>query len=571
MKLHEHLSLLAIVFCSLIACTSENVSDSNELTTIEKSMDSHYDMQMANLARSLTKVLVDIPESRKVVKEGIMLRFDDDYDILLTTLSKQKVSPSASLTMTKGALAETTFGSLLDSFLAGETKSDGLSVLEQLQEEYPELQVSIPVHAEEWDPETYVPVVAYIPENLVDSTATVLPGFNQNGEYVEMDAQIVPDEPVIVISINERSGFLEPILMVPDAPQNLVGIQTANSILLSWTRSINADRYVVYRKAPGQASFGEIGVSEGTNNISFEDTNVLAGVYYQYYVCAQTVQLSSDPSIPSSFVESNPSNLITVQAPSYPNSVSDFEVSLATSDLALLEWNNNGVTGSNIKVDYMIPGIINTFTTYSTLPTNESSTLVSLPYVGRRHVFKIYRENEMGASDPKYGFCYRPYRNLLESSTVYIKKLSYTDGSIEHWYRGAPEFYLKVYYCKEDSQNLVSTVRLEFSKRQYSQTFDGKIAFVWNATDYKKDWYSSLYLYLYETDGGTNNQPVTINPSIAFSIANAVNLTFSVASFSFNIGNLDSNMGGNDIYYYQDPESILRYDYGGELTLSANP
>ena len=352
MKLHEHLSLLAIVFCSLIACTSENVSDSNELTTIEKSMDSHYDMQMANLARSLTKVLVDIPESRKVVKEGIMLRFDDDYDILLTTLSKQKVSPSASLTMTKGALAETTFGSLLDSFLAGETKSDGLSVLEQLQEEYPELQVSIPVHAEEWDPETYVPVVAYIPENLVDSTATVLPGFNQNGEYVEMDAQIVPDEPVIVISINERSGFLEPILMVPDAPQNLVGIQTANSILLSWTRSINADRYVVYRKAPGQASFGEIGVSEGTNNISFEDTNVLAGVYYQYYVCAQTVQLSSDPSIPSSFVESNPSNLITVQAPSYPNSVSDFEVSLATSDLALLEWNNNGVTGSNIKVDY---------------------------------------------------------------------------------------------------------------------------------------------------------------------------------------------------------------------------
>ena len=159
----------------------------------------------------------------------------------------------------------------------------------------------------------------------------------------------------------------------------------------------------------------------------------------------------------------------------------------------------------------------------------------------------------------------------MASSTVYIKELSYTDGSIEHWYRGAPEFYLKVYYCKENSQNLVSTVRLEFTKRQFSQTFNGKIAFVWNATDYKKDWYSSLYLYLYETDGGTNNQSVTINPSIALSVANKINLEFSAVSITFNIGNTDSNMGGNDIYYFQNPEAVLNYDYGGELTISANP
>lgn len=569
MKTHKCL-IMAMLSFSVLACRSEMVPEDGKNIS-ENTCDSSYDIKITDLAKALSKLLVDIPESRRVVKEGIMQRFDNDYEILLSSISKEKLPPSEIVMRTKGLVGETTFGALLNAYLTSDTKSGGMSIIEQLQEEYPDLQISVPVHADDWDPDSYIPVIAYIPENLVDSTATVIPGFTQTGNYVELDAQSIPDDPVIVISRNERGGILDPILLVPSAPQNLTAVTTANSILLSWSRSINADRYIVYRKAPGQTDFGVLGISSGVNNTSYEDTLVQAGVYYQYYVCAQTVQLSLNPNDPSAFMESVPSNLITVQAPAYPSTVSDFEVSLATSSLALLGWNNNGVTGSDVKIDYMIPGINNMYTTYTTLPGTENSTTFQLPYVGRRHVFKIYRVNEMGPSDAKYGFCYRPYRDIMSSSTVYIKKLSYTDGSIEHWYRGAPEFYLKVYYCKENSQNLVSTVRLEFSERKLSQTFNGKIAFVWNATDYKKDWYSSLYLYLYETDGGTNNQSVTINPSIALSVANAINLEFSAVSLTFNIGNTDSNMGGNDIYYYQNPDVILHYDYGGELTISANP
>ena len=331
-----------------------------------------------------------------------MQRFDNDYDILLSTISKEKLSTYENAILTKGLEGEITFGTLLDSYLTSDTKSGGMSIMEQLQEEYPDLQISVPVHAEDWDPDSYIPVVTYIPESLVDSTATVIPGFSQNGNYVELDAQLVPNEPVIVISRNERGSLPEPILLVPDAPQNLTATTTTNSILLSWSRSTNADRYVVYRKAPGQTDFGILGISSGVNNTSYEDPLVQPGVYYQYYVCAQTVQLSLNPNVPTAFMESDPSNLITVQAPGYPSTVSDFEVSLATSNLALLAWNNNGVTGSNVKIDYMIPGINNTYTAYTTLPGNENSATFPLSYEGRRHVFKIYRVNEMGTSDAKY-------------------------------------------------------------------------------------------------------------------------------------------------------------------------
>ena len=492
---HIYFGFCGILFC-LWACTAE-LPYRDELTArdLEVQDSIEYDNAVIYIAKAVRSALANNTQARELVHSMALEMKDGDYDILLGDIIPRKVEVSDPMLFTKGC-ERISFGTLLNAYFDAPeiiTKSTSESIIQELQESYPLMQISVPVHADEWNPDTYMPVVCYLPYDYDESSSEYVPGFDVNGNYVELDSYVEPDQPVIVISRNERGGD-SPRLVVVSAPTNLDTLVTETSIVLTWHWVSGANGYKIWRKGPSESVFSQVGLSYGIYNSSFEDVNISTLSYYQYYVTAYS-EVTDSTGFTIQY-ESEPSSVVNVRAPGRPPRPDNLSLTMVTSSKALLMWQNNPQTNSIVKVDYMVPGAVNQFTSHGILSNGESDYIANLPYTGRRHVFKVYRSNLMGNSDPQYDFCYRPYRDINSNSSVYVKKLSYT-GNIENWAQGVPEFKLKVYYCNENITTNVQEVDLTFSSaKKKEQSFSGKLAYTWSVTNYLKDWYSSLYLYL---------------------------------------------------------------------------
>lgn len=215
---------------------------------------------------------------KTLIHEEVLKQLDGDYDVLMKDVTKKAVRCEDAL-LTKGSDNMITVGDLINLYLPVETKSiSSESVLDQLKRENPNLQIAVPIHAEEWDPTTYTPVVAFLPEDYNDDVEVIY-GYNSKGEYVAIDAINEPDVPVIIISQNERQNNFDeylipnypirsldssPTVSMPSAPSNLsVNLSPRSTIVLSWNCADSVSYYRVWRKGPGESTFENIGNSDG--------------------------------------------------------------------------------------------------------------------------------------------------------------------------------------------------------------------------------------------------------------------------------------------------------------------
>ena len=60
------------------------------------------------------------------------------------------------------------------------------------------------MHAEDWNPEEYVPVVAFLPEDYCDATVTEIPGYDAAEIRVDR-CDKYSGNPVIVVGLCERT------------------------------------------------------------------------------------------------------------------------------------------------------------------------------------------------------------------------------------------------------------------------------------------------------------------------------------------------------------------------------
>lgn len=141
-----------------------------------------YDCQLNELAKALNLAVQASSNVRQFVRTEVMRRFDGDYDFLIDDAINKKIKFSDEMIVTRSGLSERSFGEIIRDYLP--TTKSGNDILTELQKQYPDLQVAVPVHAIEWDPETYVPVVAFIPDDYDDSTTLSVPGYDANGNYV---------------------------------------------------------------------------------------------------------------------------------------------------------------------------------------------------------------------------------------------------------------------------------------------------------------------------------------------------------------------------------------------------
>lgn len=200
---HLYIYLLTLCIIMATACTMNESGNINSEKTLEPTLTSDYNVQMNDIAIAVSNAMRASNDFRTLVKDEALRKFDFAYDIMLRPLSKKRLSDIGS---TRAAMGEATVGDVLNDFFPSDTKSTGIDIIDSLCAAYPLLQISVPVHLEDWNPDTYTPTVVFVGDDFSERTSLTVGGYDAEGNYVTVDAVNEPDVPVIVIGLNERGG-----------------------------------------------------------------------------------------------------------------------------------------------------------------------------------------------------------------------------------------------------------------------------------------------------------------------------------------------------------------------------
>ncbi|MDR0604682.1 MAG: DUF3103 domain-containing protein [Bacteroidales bacterium] len=160
------------------------------------------------IAKEFAKILAASTEDadmRDFIKETSLKKFDGDNNFLFVQVENEYLNPQ-----TKSL--SSTFKEKLREKSQVITKSSGNAMdfdelIASIKIKYPLLQVAVPDVYENstavWNTGDYKPLVAFLPENF-DDTAQYITAFDIDGKEYELDAQNPPENPVIVVSENER-------------------------------------------------------------------------------------------------------------------------------------------------------------------------------------------------------------------------------------------------------------------------------------------------------------------------------------------------------------------------------
>ena len=111
-----------------------------------------YDEVMGNLALSVSRAMCGNTEFRQLIHENALEQFDGDYDVLLKHVADDTVLADDETVVTRSADGTIAVKDLLSVYFpeeGTETRSSGTNIIEELQRLYPNLQISVPVHAED--------------------------------------------------------------------------------------------------------------------------------------------------------------------------------------------------------------------------------------------------------------------------------------------------------------------------------------------------------------------------------------------------------------------------------------
>jgi len=213
----------------------------------------------AQVNRSLDKLAkklaagVGRPDVRSSIHASVKKRFDGDTEALWSSLAK-----------------DSTFA---DKVVGKGRGSDDLTATAA---KIPRLQVAVPAHFESWSPSTYAPLVAYFPEGVDDTTVETITAYDAAGQAVELDAQVEPERPVIVVGLNERTdddGDLVTSQAVSTAALDI----TQSSVTAAAAAKYSVDIVVVELEedkepwAKGDAEISMRAKSRGCSGTNFED------------------------------------------------------------------------------------------------------------------------------------------------------------------------------------------------------------------------------------------------------------------------------------------------------------
>lgn len=545
---------------------------------VGEAVDSNYDELARNLALAVSRSAQASAEFRKIVQECVLAQFDGDYDLLLSQAAALPMNPVEGVATRSSE--GFTMGDLLEHYFPEEeryTRSGGSSIIEQLQESYPDLQVSVPIHAEEWDPDTYTPVVCFIPSDYEDLKTPSVQGFDAQGNSVTVDALNEPDEPVIVVGRNERSEEINPgICGIPVggggfqpvrlAAPVVTGVYQNNSVKLTWTfdktQGFDSDGFNIYRSGPDNtADFTKIANVANNGNFSYTDYNTLPNKQYVYKVESYTFfkTSSSEPF----FITTNYDK---------PNPVSNLGVKAIGKERIQVSWTNPTGTYCNTRIERIRGDNTTTYQTVATLDMYEDIYLDTDVDPGVKYTYRVRKEDGQGRlSDSAQDYAYATYRNPDAASRIYLKQISCDLQAVEGWLRGKPEFKLRIAGMDASltPKQLSGGCDARFASRTGNQTFTNVPIYNWSYFN-NSYYYPALTFSLEEFDTEKAiDIPVTV--AVAVKASEKVEINFST-TINIHFENRGEYCGESSIVYFENPEQWLYFpNNGAAILISEKP
>lgn len=162
-----------------------NLLQAKAVQAIKTHSPAEIQANLHRLAPIFAKTLAEDQSFKKVLGTEVAKRFDDDYDVLFDVMA-DKVN---------------TKGEVFSAALA--QRGEDVSV-QQLADSIPYLNISIPVHFDQWS--TYDGPIYVIPlrYDIDDMSIESLPGYDAQGNVKMFDMSTPPDYPVVILGINER-------------------------------------------------------------------------------------------------------------------------------------------------------------------------------------------------------------------------------------------------------------------------------------------------------------------------------------------------------------------------------
>lgn len=198
--------ILGVLFGGATAYAGPNVDGSiaSAATVESDATDSEINASLDALAKLFAST-IDDQAFRESIHDTVADRFDGDTDVLWTKLAAE---PSV-----RSALATNL------SLERSVTTGNALKQIDLLATQIPRFQVAVPKKFDRWDPATYTPLVGYMPEGVDDTTLKTITAYDASGGAHLLDAQVAPDQPVIILGVNERTDDSGALLEGTDSPE----------------------------------------------------------------------------------------------------------------------------------------------------------------------------------------------------------------------------------------------------------------------------------------------------------------------------------------------------------------
>ncbi len=136
---------------------------------------------------------------KKAIKEEALKMYDGDYNILYKNLRTKELSNGDNFNQRIAKSGKN--ARLKNARISGKSVED---IADSIAALYPNLQVSVPVHIENWNPEDQPVLVAICP-NAPESEVKMIKAYDEKGDVHWLDSQIDPTAPVIVVGLSERT------------------------------------------------------------------------------------------------------------------------------------------------------------------------------------------------------------------------------------------------------------------------------------------------------------------------------------------------------------------------------
>lgn len=134
---------------------------------------------------------------RKMLKHEVLLRFDGDANILISSMMK-RLPKYLAYEKSQSAFNRTESDEpLLSSF--------NFDILEEAANDFPQMQLAVQTDAEDWDAVSFVPEVVYLTANYDESTHSFVNGYDANQNPITASTLEDPVDNYVVVSQNERT------------------------------------------------------------------------------------------------------------------------------------------------------------------------------------------------------------------------------------------------------------------------------------------------------------------------------------------------------------------------------